>query len=100
MRDSGFEFFFRGVSSEKSQCFALDGFRLISKTPLLIIIGRRLERALVVYFAFEGSKIVGWQPEGILLRPEMLIAKSVSLKCNGNILGSIGLCNILSARLH
>ena len=96
--DSGFQFFFRGVSSEKSQCFALDGFWLISKTPLLIIIGRRLERALVVYFAFEGLKIVGWQPEGILLRLEMLIAKS--FKCNGKILGSIGLCNILSARLH
>ena len=71
-----------------------------SAKRLLIIIGRRLERALVIYFAFEGSKIVGWQPEGILLRPEMLIVKSVSLKCNGKILGSIDLCNILSARLH
>ena len=52
----------------------------------LFLLTRRFERALVVFFAFVGPK-------------EMLIAMSVSSKCNEQILGSICLLNFFACSL-
>ena len=64
----------------------------------LFRLSRRFERALVVFFALVGSKIVGWQPERIFLPPEMPITMSIFIKCNEQILGSTSFLNFLSAR--
>ena len=80
-------------------CSLLNSFseELFSTTLLSIVKTLRAQTGHILCFCrVKDSQIAAW---GIFLRPEMLIAMSVSSKCNEQILGSIySLLNFLSAR--
>ena len=62
MWDSGLELFFRGVCSEKSQCFALDCFWLFSTTPVSINKTLRAGTDRILCFCgVEDSRITAWR---------------------------------------